>query len=51
MMMFVISAIVIGVFAATITIQDANAASYCHKTSDKSKKCSKNETPMILPFP
>jgi hypothetical protein len=55
--MFVLSAIVIGVFAATITLQDANAASNddassCgHQTSDNSKKCSKNDTPMILPFP
>jgi hypothetical protein len=55
-MMFVVSAIVIGLFAATITVQDANAASNedsscSHQTSDKSKKCSKNDTPMILPFP
>ena len=47
-MMFVVSAIVIGVFVATITLQDANAASNddssCrqHHTSDNSKKCSKN---------
>jgi hypothetical protein len=52
--MFVLSAIV---FAATITLQDANAASNndakscSHQTSDNSKKCSKNYTPMILPFP
>ena len=57
MMMFVLSAIVIEVSAATITLQDANAASNddnssCrHQTSDNSKKCSKNDTPMILPFP
>jgi hypothetical protein len=45
MMMFVLSAIVIGVFAATtITLQDANAASNddatscSHQTSDNSKK-------------
>jgi len=29
MMIFILSAIVIGVFAATITTQDANAASSC----------------------
>jgi hypothetical protein len=54
MMMFVLSAIVVGVFAATITPQYANAAdnsSCSHQTSDNSKKCSKNDTPMILPFP
>ena len=56
-MMFVLSAIVIGVFAATINLQDANAASNDNSscgqrhTSDNSKKCSKNDTPMILPFP
>ena len=56
-MMFVLSAIIIGVFSATITLQYANAVSNnddsCsrHQTSDNSKKCSKNDTPMILPFP
>ena len=46
-----------GVYAATITLQDANAASNDdssfrqHRTSDDSKKCSKNDTHMILPFP
>jgi hypothetical protein len=57
MIMFVLVAMVIGVLAATITLQNANAASNddnssCrHQTSDNSKKCSKNDTPMILPFP
>ena len=56
MMMFVLSAIIIGL-SATIILQYANAAinndDSCsrHQTSDNSKKCSKNDTPMILPFP
>ncbi len=31
----------------------SNNADSCsrHQTSDNSKKCSKNDTPMILPFP
>jgi len=53
MMLFVISALIIGVPTATITLQNANAASNScsHHTSDTSKKCSKNDTPLILPFP
>jgi hypothetical protein len=55
-MLFLILALVIGVFAA-ITLQDANAASKddnsCRQyhPSDTSKKCSQNDRPFILPFP
>jgi hypothetical protein len=56
-MLLVILALVIGVSAATIP-EYAYAASNnddgscsSHQTSDNSKKCSKNDTPMILPFP
>jgi hypothetical protein len=53
LMLLVISALIIRVPTATITLQDANAASNScsHHTSDTSKKCSKNDTPLILPFP
>jgi hypothetical protein len=58
MTLFIISTVIIGV-SATITLQDANAASNDHNnscrqhhdTSDNSKKCSQNDTPLILPFP
>ena len=57
-MLLVILALVIGVYAAIITPQYANAASNnedgscsSHQTSGNSKECSKNDTPMILPFP
>jgi hypothetical protein len=56
-MLFVGSTFVIGVSVATITPQYTNAESNnddscsSHQTSDNSKKCSKNDTPMILPFP
>jgi hypothetical protein len=57
--LFVISTVIIGVSAA-ITLQHTNAASNddgmtssCghHRHSYISKKCSKNDTPLILPFP
>jgi hypothetical protein len=56
LILFVISTVIIGISAA-ITLQDANAASddernSCRQhTSDTSKKCSKNDIPLILPFP
>jgi hypothetical protein len=58
MMLFVISAAIIGV-SALIPLEDAHAVSNddrmtssCrHHTYDISKKCSKNDTPFILPFP
>jgi hypothetical protein len=56
MMMVVLSAIVIGIFAATITLPDANAASNDdgpsrhNLNSDSSKTCTRNGTPMILPL-
>ena len=56
MMLFTISAAIIGVSAA-VAMQDANAASNddssCrrnHHPSDTAKKCSKNDTSLILPF-
>jgi hypothetical protein len=57
-MLSTISAAIIGVSAAAVPMQDANAASNdngmtssCRQhTSDISKKCSKNDTPLILPF-
>ena len=61
MMLFTILAAIIGVSAAAVPMQDANAASNddginssCrqnHHPSDTSKKCYKNDTPLILPFP
>jgi hypothetical protein len=63
MMLFTISAAIIGVSsAADVPLQHANAASnddddttsFCrqnHHSSDISKKCSKNDTRLILPFP
>jgi len=57
MILFVISTSVIGVSTAMITPQYANAASNDNSscgqrhTSDDSKKCSKNDTPFVLPFP
>ena len=57
MMLFVVSTLVIGVSAAMITLQYVNAASNddgsCgqHHTSDNPRKCSKNDTPFVLPFP
>jgi hypothetical protein len=49
MLLFIILAL-IGVFGI-IYVQDANAASSCgHGGSDRSR-CSKNNTPLILPFP
>jgi hypothetical protein len=56
-MLLIVSALVIGVSAAIVTPQYVNAASNnddsscSHQNSDNSKKCSKNDTPMILPFP
>ena len=58
-MLFVILTVMIGVSTATVPMQSANAASSndgsnsCsqHDTSDTSKRCSKNDTPMLLPFP
>jgi hypothetical protein len=59
-MLFVISAVIIGVSAAAVPLQHANAVSndgmngscrHNHHPSDTSKKCSKNDTPFILPFP
>jgi hypothetical protein len=57
MMLFTISAAIIGVSAA-VAMQDANAASNddssCrrnHHPSDTAKKCSKKDTPFLLPFP
>lgn len=49
----------IGVSAATVPMHSTNAASSndgsnsCsqHDTSDTSKRCSKNDTPMLIPFP
>jgi len=57
MILFVISAAIIGVSTAMITLQYANAASNDNSScgqrhsSDDSKKCSKNDTPFVLPFP
>jgi hypothetical protein len=64
MMLFPIPAAIIGVSsAADVPLQRANAVSNddddgttssCrqnHHPSDTSKKCSKNDTPLILPFP
>jgi hypothetical protein len=62
MMLFTISAAIIGVSAADVPLQHANAVSNdddgttssCrqnHHPSNTSKKCSKNDTPLILPFP
>ena len=62
MMLFPISAAIIGVSAAVdVPLQHANAVSIddddgttssCrHHVSDTSKKCSKNDIPLILPFP
>jgi hypothetical protein len=54
-MLFVISALIIGVPAAAITLQDANAASNhdssCRQHPSEISKCTQNDTPMILPFP
>jgi hypothetical protein len=58
MMLFTILAVIIGASVA-VPIQHANGASnddsmtsYCkNHPSDTSKKCSKNDTPLILPFP
>ena len=62
-MLLAILAAMIGVSAAVVSLQHANAVSNddgggttssCrqnHHTSDTSKKCSKNDTPLILPFP
>jgi len=56
LILFVISTVIIGISAA-ITLQDAKAASDDERNScrqhisDTSKKCSKNDTPLILPFP
>jgi hypothetical protein len=57
-MLLAILALVIGVSAALIIPQYAYAASNnddsscsSHQTSGNSKKCSKNDTPMILPSP
>lgn len=58
-MLFVILTVMIGVSAATVPMHSTNAASSndgsnsCsqHDTSDTSKRCSKNDTPMLLPFP
>jgi hypothetical protein len=49
MTLFTISAAIIGVYVAA-PLEDANAASNScsHHTSDTSKKCSKNYTPLIL---
>lgn len=49
MMLFIILA-VIGVFGI-ICVQDANAASLCGHGSSDGSRCSKNDTPLILPFP
>jgi hypothetical protein len=62
MMLFPISAAIIGVSSAVdVPLQHANAVSIddddgttssCrHHISDTSEKCSKNDTPLILPFP
>jgi hypothetical protein len=57
MILFVILGVSIVVPAATIAVQDANAASndnsnYCsHQKSDSSDKCSQKDAPFILPFP
>jgi hypothetical protein len=64
LMLFTISAVIIGVSAAAIPLQRANAVSndddgggttsscrQYHHPSNNSKKCSKNDTPLILPFP
>jgi hypothetical protein len=64
MMLFTISAAIIGVYAAAdVPLQSTNAVSndddgsttsscrYNHHPSDTSKKCSKNDRPFILPFP
>jgi hypothetical protein len=53
---FIISSAIIEVPAAMISGHDANAAgnddSSCRNhTSGSSKKCSKYDTPLILPFP
>lgn len=58
-MLFVILTVMIGVSAATVPMHSTNAASSndgsnsCsqHDTSDTSKRCSKNDTPMLIPFP
>ena len=57
-MLFVILTVMIGVSAATVPMQSANAASSndgsnsCSQhDTDISKRCSKNDTPMLLPFP
>jgi hypothetical protein len=61
MMLFTISAVIIGVSAADVPLQHTNAVSNDHNgmngscrqnhPSNTSKKCSKNDTPLILPFP
>jgi hypothetical protein len=61
-MLFIISTAIIGVSsAAIVSLQNANAVnndgggtnSSCKQRypSDTSKKCSKKDTPFILPFP
>ena len=49
MMLFIILA-VIGIFGVKY-VHDANAASSCRHNDSDSSKCSKNDTPLILPFP
>jgi quinol-cytochrome oxidoreductase complex cytochrome b subunit len=49
MILFIILA-VIGVFVV-MYVKDANAASSCGHDGSYSSMCSKNNTPLILPFP